>query len=261
MDLGLKGKTALVLGASRGLGRGIALALAKEGVRVAIVARSAERLATMVDEADSLPGELIPISADLSEEKAPQRIAHAAFEALDHVDIFVANGGGPPPGPISQVEGDQWRQHFNNMIAPLMELSRLLLPSMRERRWGRILVLTSSGVRQPIPNLGISNALRASLVGWAKTLSAEVAADGVTVNILLPGRIATERVAELDNKAAERQSLSVEEISRQSRQAIPVGRYGRVEEFAAGALFLASEPASYVTGVLLPIDGGLIKAI
>lgn len=261
MDFGLHGKTALVLGASRGLGQGIALALAKEGVRVAAVARNIERLTAMADEAGELPGALIPVVADLSESGAPRRVADAAFESLGHVDIFVANGGGPPPGPVSQVEGDQWRQHFDTMIAPLMELSCLLLPGMRERHWGRILVLTSSGVRQPIPNLGISNALRASLVGWAKTLSAEVATDGVTVNTLLPGRIATERVAELDAKAAQRQGLSIEEVGHRSRATIPMGRYGRVEEFAAGALFLASEPASYITGALLPIDGGLIKSI
>ncbi|ANF58869.1 SDR family oxidoreductase [Halotalea alkalilenta] len=261
MELGLTGKRALVLGASRGLGRGIALALAAEGASVMIVGRNAERLEQVINEGQGLPGELIAETCDLAAAGAARTLADAARRRLGGVDVLVLNGGGPPPGPISAVDESAWRTHFDAMVTPLIGLTHELLPEMRDRGFGRVLLLASSGVRQPIPQLGISNTLRAGLAAWAKTLSLEVAADGVTVNLLLPGRIATERVAALDAAAAKREGVDVETIAARSRQTIPVGRYGNVEEFAAMAAFLASPLASYVTGAQIPIDGGLIKGL
>lgn len=261
MDFGISQKRALVLGGSRGLGQGLALALAGEGVDVAIVGRNRETLDAVAASASGLPGRLAPVAADLSEAGAAERVRDAAYAALGGIDIFVGNGGGPPPGPISAVDGDAWRRHFDTMAARLFELTGELLPAMRERQWGRLIVIASSGVRQPIPHLGISNTIRAGIVAWMKTLAEEIAPDGVTANTLLPGRIATERVAELDAAAAKRQGVPVDQVASQSKSRIPAGRYGRVEEFAAVGTFLASEAASYVTGATIPVDGGLIRSL
>jgi 3-oxoacyl-[acyl-carrier protein] reductase len=173
----------------------------------------------------------------------------------------VNNVGGPPAKPIATVSIDEWQRQFDTMVSSALRVTGHFLPEMRARKWGRIITIASSGVVQPIPNLGISNALRSALVGWSKTLSAEVAADGVTVNMILPGRIHTERVDEMDALAAEQQNKSAAEIARASQAAIPMGRYGTVEEFGAVAAFLASNLASYVTGSLLRVDGGYIRSI
>lgn len=263
MNLGLKQKRALVLASSRGLGRGIAEALCAEGAQVVICGRSAERLAEAAKAMrDATGGVVHAIPFDLADAAGVERFLDEAVGALGGgIEILVNNTGGPPPGPIAAVSADTWREQFDLMVARLFQVTSLVLPGMRERGWGRILTVASSGVRQPIPNLGISNALRASLVTWSKTLSAEVAADGITVNTIIPGRIHTERVDELDAAAAKRQGKTVEEIAAASRQTIPAGRYGRVGEFAAVAAFLVSEQASYVTGSVVAVDGGAIKGI
>ena len=262
MDLGLAGKRALILAAGGGLGSAIATALAREGAHLVI---------TDVDAAG-----LEQTGADLSTGGASRVEAHAcdllkpgdidalcdrALSALGGIDILVNITGGPPAGPLPPVDDDMWHKQFDAMVLSVFRVTRRLLPGMRERKWGRILTCTSSGVLQPIPNLGISNALRASLVTWSKTLASEVAAEGVTVNVLVPGRIHTKRVDELDRAAAARQSKPVEEIVRQSLATIPMGRYGRSDEFAAVAVFLASDPASYVTGSVIRVDGGMIKGV
>jgi 3-oxoacyl-[acyl-carrier protein] reductase len=262
MDLGLKDKRALVLGSSRGLGLGIAVALAKEGAHVALCGRSQDRLANEVERINGAGGgRAHAIVCNLANEDAARLLVKKSQEALGGVDILVNNAGGPPPGPIAEVSPDVLGKHFDVMVRRLIELATELLPPMRERGWGRILTILSSGVVQPIPNLGLSNTLRAALVTWAKTLSAEVAADGVTVNSIVPGRIHTERVDQLDGAAAKRQGKSVEEVATASRATIPVGRYGRVEEFAAVATFLVGVPASYVTGTVVRVDGGLVRSI
>ena len=187
-------------------------------------------------------------------------LADVALAEMGGVDILVNNTGGPPAGPISQVPLATWEELFRTMVVSVIHITSRLLPGMRERKWGRVLMMTSTGVKQPIPILGISNTLRASLMNWAKTISLEVAADGVTVNMIMPGRITTDRTRQLDELRAERAGRSLEDIQAESRAQIPMGRYGDVEEFAAVAAFLASERASYVTGVGLAVDGGMIRA-
>jgi len=255
MDLGIAGKRALVLGASRGLGRAIATALAAEGAEVVLAARSRERLAQA---AAALNGQCEPV--DLGDPQSLERLAKTVL-AGGGVDILINNTGGPPTGSILQVEADAWRNWYQAMAISLFELTRQLLPPMKDKRWGRIVTVVSSGVEQPIPNLGQSNAIRASIVGWAKSLANEVASQGITVNCVVPGRIHTERVDEIDAANAKRQGVDIATVAAQSRATIPLGRYGTPEEFAAVVAFLASAPAAYVTGSLVRVDGGLIRSV
>ena len=262
MDLGLAGKRALVMASSRGLGLGIAQALAAEGCHVLLSGRSEAKL---VDAAAAItakgPGKADYVVADLSGNSAVETLATTAETVLGGVDILVANTGGPPPGKMVDVDTNALAAQFDAMVLSVISLTQRLMPGMRERKWGRVIVVGSSGVIQPIPNLGMSNALRSALVGWSKSLAGDVAGDGVTVNMLLPGRIHTERVDELDAGAAKRTGKSLDETRAASRATIPAGRYGKVEEFAAVAAFLASQQASYVTGSLVRCDGGSIKSI
>jgi 3-oxoacyl-[acyl-carrier protein] reductase len=258
MDLGIAGKRALVLGASRGLGRAIATALAAEGAEVVLAARNRERLAD-VAAAITTPRARAEI-IDLADEASVNGLAQRLLEA-GGVDILVNNTGGPPTGSILQVDAAGWRNWYQAMAISIFELTRQLLPPMRDKGWGRIVTVVSSGVEQPIPNLGQSNAVRASIVGWSKSLANEVAAHGITVNCVVPGRIHTERVEEIDAANAKRQGTDVAAVAAQSRATIPLGRYGKPEEFAAVVAFLASAPAAYVTGSLVRVDGGLIKSI
>jgi 3-oxoacyl-[acyl-carrier protein] reductase len=261
MDLGIAGKRALVLGASRGLGRAIAAALAAEGAEVVLAARNRERLAEAaaainVRQAKRARMEIV----DLADEASVNTLAQRVLEA-GGVDILVNNTGGPPTGSILQVDAAAWRNWYQAMGISIFELTRRLLPPMQAKGWGRVITVVSSGVEQPIPNLGQSNAVRASLVGWSKSLANEVAAAGITVNCVVPGRIHTERVEEIDAANAKRQGVDVATVAAQSRATIPLRRYGKPEEFAAVVTFLASVPAGYVTGSLVRVDGGLIKSI
>jgi 3-oxoacyl-[acyl-carrier protein] reductase len=260
MDSNLDQQHAVVTGASRGLGRAIASALAAEGADVVAVARNFDRLrdlATSLASGTARRGSITPRVCDLANSGSIEALS----DVLRHADILVLNTGGPPPGPVSEVSDATWSTQFESMFLSAMRLTRLALPGMRQRQYGRILLVVSSGVLQPIANLGLSNALRMALVGWAKTLAAEVASEGITVNCLAPGRIATDRVAELDQAAAERQQTDVGHVQKQSRASIPVGRYGDPAEFAAIATFLASRQASYMTGGVLRVDGGMIRGV
>ena len=262
MDLGLQGKGALVMSSSRGLGLGIAELLASEGCNVLLTGRSKDRLAAAVDAINAKgTGHAAYTVTDLADPACVDQLAIAAEEALGQVDILINNTGGPPPGRMVDAESTVLASYFEQMVSRVIDITARLLPAMRERRWGRVITIGSSRVIQPIPNLGLSNALRSTLVGWSKSLSIDVAADGVTVNMLLPGRIHTERVDELDSAAAKRTGKSLEKTRAASRATIPVGRYGTVEEFASVAAFLASVPASYVTGSLVRCDGGAICSI
>ncbi|WP_430449795.1 SDR family oxidoreductase [Rhodophyticola sp.] len=255
MELGIAGKRALVLGASRGLGRAIAEGLATEGVEVFAAARSVDRI---TDWSADLPN-VTPMPVDLADHASVMRLAETLLSA-GGVDILVTNSGGPAPGPAATSARGDWIAQFEAMAANIFDLSARLLPGMRARGWGRIICITSSGVEQPIPNLALSNGIRSAVVGWAKTLAAEVAADGVTVNVVLPGRIHTDRVDELDAAAAKRTGKPVEDIKSASAASIPMGRYGKPSEFADMVVFLASERASYVTGSRVRIDGGSIRS-
>ena len=253
MNLGLEKRRALVTGASRGLGRAIALALAAEGADVIAVARNLDRLNQLVASSGSITAR----ACDLSDPVAIEGLA----EALANVDVLVLNTGGPPPGTAAETSDAAWSAQFEAMFLSAVRLTRLALPGMRKRGFGRIIAVVSSGVIQPIPNLGISNAIRLALVGWAKTLASEVAGQGVTVNCLAPGRIATDRVAELDQGRARREGIGLDEVERQARAAIPAGRYGEAAEFASMAAFLASTQASYMTGSIIRVDGGMIRSV
>jgi 3-oxoacyl-[acyl-carrier protein] reductase len=257
VDFELKTRRSLVTGASRGLGRAIAQTLAGEGSDVIAVARDLERLRQLTPAATQNAGSITPRVCDLSDAAALEGLA----ESLARTDVLVLNTGGPPPGMAATITDETWTAQFESLFLSAIRLTRMALPGMKQRGFGRIIAVVSSGVIQPIPNLAISNALRLAVVGWAKTLASEVAGAGVTVNCLAPGRIATDRVAELDGAGAAREGLPLEEVKRRARAAIPAGRYGEAQEFAAMAAFLASAQASYVTGSIIRIDGGMIRGI
>jgi 3-oxoacyl-[acyl-carrier protein] reductase len=261
MDLQLQGKTALILGGSKGIGRGVADALAAEGVAVAMLARTQTVLDHAVSEIKARGGRALGLAADLADWPSVEHAVDAARTELGAIDILLNNSGGPPPSGVVGVSPAVWEAQFHAMVMPLFRITDLLLPDMRSRRWGRILNVASYSVVEPIPAIGVSNTLRSAIVGWAKTLASETARDGITVNTLLPGVIATDRAIGLSRAAAERQKISFEEAVKRTAQAIPVGRMGTPEEFGAVAAFLASPLAAYVTGSLIRIDGGLIRSI
>lgn len=262
MDLGLSGKRALVMSSSRGLGLGIAEALAAEGCHVLLTGRSTGRLKEAAAAITAKgPGRADHVTVDLTDADAVKTLRAGAASTLGAVDILVNNTGGPPPGQMVDADMAVLANQFDAMVLSVMSLTAQLMPAMRAQGWGRVITIGSSGVIQPIPTLGLSNALRSALVGWSKSLSADVAADGVTVNMLLPGRIHTERVDELDADAAEKTGKPIDAVRAASRATIPAGRYGTVAEFAAVATFLASAPASYVTGSLIRCDGGAIRSV
>ncbi|MCR4268331.1 SDR family oxidoreductase [Nitratireductor sp. ZSWI3] len=260
MDLGLKEKRALVLGASRGLGAAIAEGLAREGVHVTAAARNKDAISAWAGKLPSGSGKVTLEPLDLSDLAAIDALADKLL-AEGGVDILVNNTGGPPPSTALDAKRDDWLAHFETMAANIFHLTQRLLPPMRTRKWGRVLTVTSSGVEQPIPVLALSNGIRSAIVGWSKTLAGEVARDGVTVNVLMPGRIHTQRVVELDTAAAKRSGKQLEDVSAAMAETIPMGRYGRPEEFANVAVFLASERASYVTGTKIRIDGGATRSV
>ncbi|MBV9656437.1 MAG: SDR family oxidoreductase [Acetobacteraceae bacterium] len=261
MDLGLRGKTALVLGAGGGLGRAIAKSLAAEGARVAVGDINATSLEPTVQDIAAAGSEALPLVWDLADLGQTEGHVASIEQRFGPVDVLINNTGGPPPTPASGQPAELWSKHFQSMVVSVIALTDRVLPGMRQRKWGRIITSTSSGIVAPIPNLGVSNALRLSLVGWSKTLAREIGRDGITANIVLPGRVATQRILFLDKAKAERENRPAEEVSAESTASIPLGRYGDPEEYAAVVTFLASTRASYVTGSVIRIDGGLIASI
>jgi 3-oxoacyl-[acyl-carrier protein] reductase len=261
MDLGLKGKTALILGGSKGLGRGVADALAAEGVAVALVARSKETLNEAVAQIKATGAQAIGFAADTGDWSSLEAAANGARAELGPIDILLNNSGGPPASRVIGVKPEIWEQQFHTMVLSFFRLTDLLVPSMRERKWGRIINIASESVVQPIPQIAISNTLRGAVVGWAKTLAGEVARDGVTVNTLLPGAFDTDRVRQIQQATSAREGVSLEEFAQRAARGIPVGRMGRAEEFGAAAAFIASQWAGYITGSLIRLDGGSIRSI
>lgn len=258
MDLGIAGKQALVLGASSGLGLGIAKALAAEGAAVTVAARKGDRLDAALGEVSATAKQAKALAVDLG---SPASVDEAV-DAIAHLKpaILVGNAGGPPPGSALESDLETWRRFAESLLFSQIRLIRAAVPGMTAAGWGRIVLVGSSGVVVPIPNLVISNSLRAATVAFAKTLAEEVAKAGITVNVVLPGRIATDRVAQLDEAAGRRLGISTEASAEKAMATIPMGRYGSVEEFANAAVFLASARASYITGHLMRVDGGLIRS-
>ncbi|MDQ8035438.1 SDR family oxidoreductase [Bordetella genomosp. 1] len=261
MDLGISNKVALVLGAGGGLGGAIAQALAAEGAQVAVAdidLDAAQRTAAAVEAAG---GKALALQWDLADLGAIEAHIGRIESQLGPVDILVNNTGGPPPTPAGGQDPAAWRKYFDSMVLPVYAITDRVLPGMRERRWGRVITSTSSGVIAPIANLGISNSLRLAIVGWSKTLAREVGKDGITVNIVLPGRIATDRIQFLDEARAKRENRSVASVAEESTASIPAGRYGKPAEYGGVVAFLASQQASYITGSTLRVDGGMIQSI
>jgi 3-oxoacyl-[acyl-carrier protein] reductase len=257
MDLEISGRHAVVCASTAGLGEAVARALAAEGARVVICGRRGDRARAIAAE---LP-EAIGVPVDLQAPAGPARLVSAATEAFGPVDILVLNGPGPRPGGAQDLGDGDIVTAAGLFVRPHQQLVSLVLPAMRDRGWGRILAIGSSGLVAPIAGLALSNICRAALGGYLKTLAAEVAGDGITVNLLLPGRIATARTAQVDEFNAGRRAIPVQEVAARSRAAIPMGRYGDCAEFGAVAAFICGQPASYITGTALRCDGGLVPTL
>lgn len=252
MDLVLTQKAALVCGASQGLVLAIAVALAEEGCRVGLLARNAVKLDAQVKALAARGLSAVALPADMGDWTSVDN----ALQAFGSPDILVNNSGGPPPVDVTSVDPGLWRQQFETMVLNQMRLTEAVLSAMRERHFGRILNIASTSIVEPIAGLAISNALRAALANWMKTLATAVAKDGVTINMLLPGSFATERIDGFNDREAVARKIPREQVVAENSAAIPVGRYGDPKEFAAVAAFLASPKASYVTGQMIRIDGG-----
>ena len=262
MDLGLGGKVALVAASSRGLGRAVAEELAREGAALVLCARHEDALHATADAIRAGSGVRVEtVAADLGEADGVARVTEAALHAFGRVDVLVTNSGGPPAGPFESHSREAWNRAVRQNLDSVVELVRAVLPGMKERRWGRIVNVTSIAVKQPVDGLMLSNSIRAAVTGFARTLANEVAPFGITVNNVMPGYTRTQRVEELAARnAALHDSTAGAELAVFERQ-IPMGRLGEPAEFGAMVAFLASERASYITGASIPVDGGWIRTL
>jgi 3-oxoacyl-[acyl-carrier protein] reductase len=262
MDLGLKGKVAFVAAASQGLGRAVAKELATEGASLILNSRNADKITAVCDDISETTGaECVRAVGDLSNSTALNMALNAGLTHFGKIDILVTNIGGPPAGTFESLSPDSWSDACQSLLMSVVDLTRMVLPGMKQRGWGRILNITSIAVKQPVDNLILSNSLRAAVTGFAKTLSNETASYGVTVNNILPGYTLTERVEELARSISEKEGISEEEAKNRWESQIPMKRLGRPEEFAALAAFLVSERASYITGSSIAVDGGWIRSL
>lgn len=262
MDLGLKDKVALVPASSSGLGRAVAMAFAREGAKLAICSRRQDAIDEVAGEIKSQYGaDVLAMDADLSKKEDVDKVLQSTLDTYGTIDVLVLNAGGPPPGTFDKLSDEQWYQAFELTMMSAVRLIRGALPSMQQKGSGAIVSMSSSSIKQPIPNLLLSNAIRAGLQGALKTLSDEVAGQNIRINTVIPGRIRTPRIVQLDAANAERQGKSQEQITKASEAAIPMGRYGEPEEFAEAVVFAASERASYMTGGVFQVDGGAVKSL
>ncbi len=262
MDFGLKGKVAMIAGASRGLGFAVAEALAAEGAAVSIASRNEDAISGAARRIEPKGGcDVLATAADVSVATDIERWRARTVERWGGIDVLVTNSGGPPPGDFVSLDDAAWEKAFELLVLSAVRMARAVTPSMRGRPGASILFLTSSSVKEPIAHLTLSTVLRASVAALAKTLALELAPEGIRVNQLVPGRISTERLEELDGNRARRAGISLEEQQAQGRAAIPLQRYGEPREFGRAAAFLVSEAAAYITGATLQVDGGLIRSV
>jgi len=257
MDMGIRGKAALVTAASKGMGKATAMGLAAEGARVLMCARTESDLKLAADEVRAKTGaEVIAMVADVTKKEDVERLIKRAEEAFGGVDILVANAGGPPRGNLDEMSDEQWYGAFETTVLFVVRLVRGVLPSMKKKNWGRILTIQSVSVKQPVPGLLLSNAVRPGTAGMVKTLSEEIGKHNITINVVCPGKIMTDRLL----GGVKQSGLSKEEYLARAGSDVALGRVGTPEEFANMMVFLASERASYVTGTAIQVDGGLIKS-
>lgn len=253
MELGLKNKIAFVAASSQGLGKAVAIELAKEGAKVIINGRNKENLETTRKEIEKISGsEVLALAGDLSSDDERELIIKKSLEIYDHIDILITNTGGPPSGRFEDLKQEDWNKTYKSLLISVVELINGFLPGMKQQQWGRIIAITSQAVKQPVNNLVLSNSVRASVAGLMKTLSNEFGIHNITVNNVMPGYTETDRLKKL---------LEKNSSFANAKNEIPLGRFGTPEEFAAAVTFLASERAGYITGVSLAVDGGWIKSV
>lgn len=262
MDLQLTGRTAIVLASTKGLGKATAISLAREGANVTICGRDEAALQATANEMEQASGKApLALVTDVTKKEDLELLVAKTVEKFGTVDILVNNAGGPQAGSFDQMTDEHWQQAFELNLLSFVRSIRAVLPHMRKQQFGRIVNFASSSFKQPIENLILSNTFRTGIIGLAKTLSTELGPDGILINTIGPGRIATDRVASLDQFAANKLGVEREQIRQQVEAQIPVGRYGEPEEFARVATFLASPANSYVTGQALLVDGGMVRSI
>ncbi|MBM7621511.1 3-oxoacyl-[acyl-carrier protein] reductase [Bacillus tianshenii] len=261
MELNLKGKRALVLASSQGLGKAIAASFVNEGVNVVLASRNAEKLNEVQAELENLQGGQVRyIQTDITQPDQIKQAVEHTIDSFGQLDILINNAGGPPAGTFEQITDEQWQQSFELNLLSYVRMIREALPHLK-KNGGKIINIASSSIKEPIPGLLLSNTFRTGIVGMTKTLASELAKDRILINTVAPGRIATDRVAFLDEVNAEKQGITKSEMEEKMKNTIPLGRYGEPEEFAKVVTFLVSDANSYMTGSSFLVDGGMVKSI